>query len=128
MTAVFDSSAMLAALFEEPGSTAVEQALPAALMSAVNLAEVVGALVRRGMSDEEAGAVAATLPVTVIAADSAMAIDAGLLRRLTEGAGLSLGDRFCLALARRLRAPILTADRAWRSVAAAAQVEVVLIR
>ncbi len=28
-------------------------------------------------------------------------------------AGLALGDRLCLALAERLDAPVLTADRAW---------------
>ncbi len=30
-----------------------------------------------------------------------------------RGSGLSLGDRLCLALARRLDVPVLTADRAW---------------
>jgi PIN domain nuclease of toxin-antitoxin system len=29
------------------------------------------------------------------------------------GSGLSLGDRLCLALAQRLDADVLTADRAW---------------
>ena len=31
----------------------------------------------------------------------------------TRGAGLSLGDRACLALARRLDVTAVTADRAW---------------
>jgi ribonuclease VapC len=41
-------------------------------------------------------------------------------------AGLSLGDRACLALARRLGLPAHTADRDWRKVDVG--VEVVLIR
>ena len=35
------------------------------------------------------------------------------LRPATRAAGLSLGDRACLALARSRKATALTADRAW---------------
>jgi ribonuclease VapC len=35
------------------------------------------------------------------------------LRPMTRDAGLSLADRACLALARRLDGPALTADTAW---------------
>lgn len=41
---------------------------------------------------------------------------------------LSLGDRFCLALAKRLDAPAYTADRAWKEVAADVGAKVVAIR
>jgi len=34
----------------------------------------------------------------------------------TRHAGLSLGDRVCLALARRLSLPVLTTDRVWASL------------
>jgi ribonuclease VapC len=44
---------------------------------------------------------------------TADAIDAARLRPLTRSVGLSLADRACLALAHRLNAPALTADRAW---------------
>lgn len=43
-------------------------------------------------------------------------------------AGLSLGDRFCLALARRDGLPALTADKQWHTVADAAGVAVTVIR
>jgi ribonuclease VapC len=39
--AVFDSSALLALLWNEPGADYVPAALPGALLSSVNLAEVV---------------------------------------------------------------------------------------
>jgi PIN domain nuclease of toxin-antitoxin system len=42
-----------------------------------------------------------------------MARQTGALRPATKALGLSLGDRACLALARRERLPILTADRSW---------------
>jgi ribonuclease VapC len=55
--------------------------------------------------------------ITVEPFTAADAIDAGRLRPLTRDVGLSLGDRACLALARRLDAPALTADTDWQGVA-----------
>ena len=48
------------------------------------------------------------------------------LRSVTRGAGLSLGDRACLALGDRLGCPVITADRAWASLDIG--IEIVLIR
>ena len=45
--------------------------------------------------------------------DLSQAKVAGDLRWLTRVQGLSLGDRACLALARALGLPAMTADRAW---------------
>lgn len=45
-----------------------------------------------------------------------------------RNAGLLLGDRFCLALARRVAAPKLTPDRAWMKVTERVGVEVQLVR
>ena len=128
MTFVIDSSALLATLLDEKGSEVVEPLLDQALISTVNIAEVAAALVRGGNPVEDVRRILAGLGLAAIAPDEAMAIDAGLLRAVTDEAGLSLGDRFCLALARRVRAPAVTADRAWRKVAAAAGVEVRWIR
>ena len=47
--AVIDASAVLALLDDEPGSERVAQALGGAAISAVNLAEVLGRLRRRGL-------------------------------------------------------------------------------
>jgi len=56
------------------------------------------------------------------------AIDVARLRPLTRVAGLSLGDRACLALARRLDTRAITADTAWIQVGADAGVELTQIR
>jgi ribonuclease VapC len=125
---VLDASALLAGLLREPGAARVASALDAAVMSAVNVAEVAAALARNGAAEGEVRAALRAVAVTTVAADEELAIDAGLLRALTDRAGLSLGDRFCLALARRLGAPALTADRKWQEVAASVGVEVELIR
>ena len=50
------------------------------------------------------------------------------VRRLTLERGLSLGDRYCLALARREGVPALTAERRWPEIAAAVGVRVEVIR
>lgn len=128
MTVVADSSALLALILGEPGAEAVELLLDSLVVSTVNVAEVVAALARGGNPEEEVRAIIAELALPAVAPDEAMAIDAGLLRNVTRPAGLSLGDLFCLALARRLGAPALTADRAWRRVAGPALVEVRMIR
>ena len=52
--------------------------------------------------------------------------DAGELSIATRDAGLSLGERACLALAARLAAPAVTTDRAWLRVDAG--VEVICLR
>ncbi len=53
-------------------------------------------------------------------------METAYLRPLTARAGLSLGDRACLALARSRRLNVLTADAALEG--AAPNVQVVLIR
>ena len=128
-TAVLDASALLAFMRGEDGSDVVEAALgDGCAISVVNHAEVMSKLGDAGQDPELAAAELGQLgtalelePMTE--ADS---IEVGLLRAVTRDLGLSLGDRCCLALARRLGLPALTADRAWREVDAG--IETVVIR
>jgi len=53
---------------------------------------------------------------------------AGMMRPITRTAGLSIGDRACLALANHLNVKVLTADRAWKTLGAAIGIDVELIR
>jgi ribonuclease VapC len=128
MRFVLDASALLAGLKGEPGRDRIAAVLDNAVVSAVNFAEVAGGLARSGASPELVRAVLQTLACTVVPADEHMAVEAGLMRAQTDRAGLSLGDRFCLALGRRLRAPVLTADRQWALIADDVGVKVELIR
>ncbi|QEI40957.1 hypothetical protein BMF77_01539 [Dolichospermum sp. UHCC 0315A] len=52
----------------------------------------------------------------IIACNEEDAITIAKLRGLTKSAGLSLGDRACLALGKRLNLPVLTADKVWSSL------------
>ncbi len=124
---ILDASALLAVVNNEPGATQVKDALTEeAAIGTVNLAEVVSKLIDGGWSDEGIRASVAPWGIEIISFDEDAAFDAGLLRQHTRPAGLSLGDRACLALARRLGASVLTADRAWRDLDVG--VPIVLIR
>lgn len=127
MTVVFDSSAMLALLRDESGADVVAAAMPKAVMCAVNVAEVAERLCRDFEQEAVRRSLELILPIT-IAVDKDLAIAAGFMRNATIKAGLSLGDRFCLALGARMNVPVLTADRAWLKIASAVGVEVQLVR
>ena len=123
-----DASALLAMLLGEPGGEKVEAALDGALLCTVNLAEVVSHYAKLGASRPDIEGMLAPLPIRVVSVDAALSYEAGMLRPLTLPGGLSLGDRYCLALAKRDGIPALTAERRWPDIAAAADVTVELIR
>jgi PIN domain nuclease of toxin-antitoxin system len=125
---VLDASALLALLRDEPGAARVAEHIGEARISSVNYAEVVSHFIFAGMPADQIDTMLRPLPLTVVDADQALASIAGRLRAVTAEAGLSLGDRFCLALARRDGLPALTADKHWRTVAEAAGVAVSVIR
>lgn len=125
---VLDASAVLALIFEEPGSDEVEPYLPGALISTVNVAEVFTRLINLGMPEDTAGSVFEALQLSVISFDQAQAVTTAAIAPATRPAGLSLGDRACLALARGRALRALTADRAWGDIADEAGVSVSQIR
>jgi ribonuclease VapC len=110
---VLDASALLGALLYETGADRVSDILDRAVISAVNLSEVIAKLQDKGVPDIEADGYLGAAGVTVIALHEELAIAAGRLRNPTRHVGLSFGDRACLALGRQLGATVLTADRAW---------------
>ncbi len=123
---VLDSSALLAVLKNEAGADQVRARLAAATISAVNYAEVIAKLIDHGMPPDIAAETVTVTAVAVSGVDHALAFQIGSLRARTRSAGLSLGDRACLALAAQLGLPAVTADQAWATVDAG--VEIVLIR
>ena len=126
---VLDSSAVVALLYDEPGSAVVQARLRGAAICTVNLAEVGDFLVRSsaGRREDMERAIAA-LDLLVYDPDAALALDVSELLPLTRSVGLSLGDRFCLALAKRMERPVLTGDHIWREIADKVGVQVELIR
>jgi ribonuclease VapC len=125
---VLDASALIAMIKGEKGAAKVAGAIAGARVSSVNYAEVVSHFVHAGMPAHEVDLMLQPLPLVVVPADRALATLAGRLRRLTAEAGLSLGDRFCLALAQRDGLPAWTSDQNWKKIAEPAGVKVVAIR
>lgn len=110
---VLDASAVLVLLFDEPGAKQVADAVAeGAALSTVNYSEVASVLARtqrnvesilRTLTDQ-----VALEPFTV---EDALVTAA--LAEPTRASGLSLGDRACLALAKRFAVRAVTSDRNW---------------
>ena len=108
---VLDASALLALLQGEPGADEVEAVLDGALMSYVNLSEVLQKAAQHDVGTEGLEYDLEALGIEFREFDSAMARPAAEL--WSEGSGLSLGDRTCLALAMVTGSTALTCDRGW---------------
>lgn len=110
---VLDSSVVLAGLLDEPGGEKLVDLMPEALMSAVNVTEIVTRLFDQGWPMDLAASETAKLIGRVAPFDEPLAFRAGRLRAVTRKLGLSLGDRACLSLAMVADLPVYTADRNW---------------
>lgn len=108
---VLDASAVLAFLQGEEGADRVEEALDGGVIGAANWSEIAQKVRQRGADWDIAATLLLSYGVVVYPVTVEDAEDAARLWRV--GSGLSLGDRLCLALANRLDAPSLTADKAW---------------
>ena len=123
---VLDASALLALLNAEKGADLVQGLLLGAVISTVNLAEVVTRLSIIGMPEDEIRDALVLIGLETIPFDEEQAFQAGLLHAHTQPFGLSLGDRACLALALTTAATAVTADRVWKDLDI--KVEIKLIR
>ncbi|MGK7345367.1 MAG: type II toxin-antitoxin system VapC family toxin [Candidatus Nitrospinota bacterium M3_3B_026] len=110
---VLDASALLALLNGEAGSDRVEEVIPEAYVSSVNVSEVVAKLMDNGAPEDAVREALLTLGVDIVDFNEEMAFEAGKLRPVTRKHGLSLGDRACLATAKVLNLPAVTTDRTW---------------
>jgi ribonuclease VapC len=112
---VFDSSAILVALNNEPGSEKLTPPIiEAAISSTVNLAEVQTKLVALGMNASDAWEAVLSSVNSAVDFSAIHAEITGNLVSQTRSLGLSLGDRACLALGISLGAPVYTADKSWK--------------
>lgn len=113
---LFDASATMAGIKEETGYKTVRKLMGQSIMTAVNYAEVISTLRFKGMPLEEAKITADQYHKNIVLIDQDMAELAGDLRPATAKYGLSLGDRICLACAKVMDVPVLTADRDWKKL------------
>jgi PIN domain nuclease of toxin-antitoxin system len=124
---VLDASAVLALLHRESGSPLVAEHMErGAIVSTVNLAEIISKQQGLGIPPEEMIALLQLIGADIHVFDEEAAIRVGLLKNATKSLGLSLGDRACIALGQSLDCPVLTADRIWTKMNFG--IEIILIR
>jgi ribonuclease VapC len=125
-TTVLDASALLAFLNKEVGSEQVAQSImDGAIMSTVNVSEVIAKLSEANMPEETIHEALDLLGIETIDFNMACAYQAGLLRPMTKTLGLSFGDRACLALAQHFSLPAVTADKTWQKLTLGINVQVI---
>ena len=114
---VLDASALLSIVLDERGHERVDRILDRSRIHAVNLAEVVGRLVRSGMPAERAVATLHELHLEVEEEFGARQAEfCGALMGTRRDLGLSLGDCVCLTMAAWSGAVAVTADRRWKQL------------
>ncbi len=122
---VIDASALLALLNDEPGADVVAEALRQGVISAVNLSEVIARLCGAGMPEKAIRKALQPLGIDIVPFDEEQAYQAGFLRISTQDWGISLGDRACLGLAKKLGIDALTADKAWAELSIGTTIKVI---
>ena len=118
---VLDTSAILTLLAMEEGHEVVAENLENAIVSSVNLSEVITVLVRRGLKHED---VAQSLKDTFPQIEEFTTEQAIIAASFVE-AELSFGDRACLALAKSKNLPVLTSDKVWKELELGVEVKLV---
>ncbi len=110
---VLGAGAVHAVLAERPGYKGIETRLAApgtAVIDAMSLLDVMAALSERGLSQREVREVVDALALRVVDLDEDLAFRAVEVGAEDRGGVLSLSQRCCVALGRRLGLPVLVAD------------------
>ncbi|MFO0427558.1 MAG: PIN domain-containing protein [Planctomyces sp.] len=110
---VLDASAVLAVLLKEPGADIVRPHLPGAMISAVNVAEIINRRLKNGESLERNAQVVGSLQMRIVDFDFEQAVMSASFKPYARIANLSLADRACLSLGLLRNVPVLTAEQNW---------------
>jgi PIN domain nuclease of toxin-antitoxin system len=122
---IIDSSIVLAVLRNEQGGKRAGELALGAIMSSVNLAEVVTKCVEFEIDPNEAVQFIARRNIDIVEFRFEDGVLAGRLMAVAPKGRLSLGDRACLATAIRLDSTALTADRVWAELDLPCKVELI---
>jgi ribonuclease VapC len=110
-----DASALLSILQAGPGQERVNRILDRSRIHAINVAEVIGGLVRAGMPADKACAALRDLHLEIDEDFGvAQAEFCGALLGSRRDLGLSLGDCVCITMAAWLGAVAVTSDQNWK--------------
>lgn len=113
---LFDSSALLVLIQEENGYKELENLVANAVISSVNLSEVISVLARSGVPKEQIIKVIDSSITDIIPFTTNEAVLAGELITSTKKLGLSLGDRACIATSILHGLKLYTSDLIWKNL------------
>ncbi len=130
MLYVMDASAILALMQAEKGWEVVDDLIreQQCVASCVNIAEVGTRMIDKGLAPSQLERTLKELDIQPVDFDLEQSTLCAELRLSTKHAGLSLGDRACLALTKLMDGTAVTSDRAWLDIAETIQVKVLMIR
>jgi ribonuclease VapC len=130
MIFVLDASALLAVSQGEKGADFVMELIETkdCVISSVNMSEVACKMLEFGLPQNQLKRAVEQFTIDVIDFNQEQALACAELRLLTKPAGLSLGDRACLGLAKLMNATAVTSDRPWMAIAEVVGVKVLMIR
>ncbi len=113
---IVDSSAFLAAIYDEESDFDFEKFMPDSAMHVVNLSEVIAVLIRDGMQKSIAKQIIQSNISDILNSSVEEAILAADIRIKSRKYGISTGDSFCLAAAKLYKLPVITADKIWQKL------------
>jgi PIN domain nuclease of toxin-antitoxin system len=113
---LFDSSALLTLIQQETGYEELEEVVANAVISSVNLSEVISVLSRSMVPSEKIKEVINSSITDVVPFSWDEAILSGELINQTKAFGLSLGDRACIATGILYNLKVYTTDQIWRKL------------
>ena len=130
MLYVMDASAMLALMQAEKGWEVVDELIQEqqCVASCVNIAEVGTRMFDKGLAPSQLERTLKETNIEPVDFDLEQSSLCAELRLSTKNAGLSLGDRACLALAKLMDGTAVTSDRAWLDIEKKNQIKVLMIR
>lgn len=126
---VMDASALLAYANNEKSTYDLRTLFDDSIVTTYNLTEAVSKAVLSTDVDEQIawGFISAFVKEHYVL-DDEISFEAVKLARITKPVGLSLGDRYCIALGKILNLPIYTADKSWKTLEKRLGVIIELIR
>ena len=126
---IMDASAIIAVANQEPCIPELADMFLESVITTINLAEALTVIIRLFDADpdtiwnELGNFVQHHYPL-----DDELTYEVVKMAPYAKKYGLSMGDRYCLALAKKLQLPVYTADRIWKETEAEFGLTVVLIR
>ncbi len=124
---VLDASALIAFARNEQSSIDISNLFLESCVTAINASEFIQKLEQYGVDGVAAFERLEQVGLSLYSVDRQDLFYAAKIYKTTKPYGLSIADRFCLALAKRLNATVYTADRSWLKVARELKLEIISI-